>query len=119
MGMDPFPAEHELIELFECEPGLGIAGVPWTYNELRFDTTRGADRIICEIAPGYEELQLRWLRDDTEVVYLRLRWVSGLEVKLGPDAEALIATFRNEHLLQLRLQLKPTLHLRWGTSPDP
>ena len=79
--MNPFPADYELLSLFECEPTVADAGIPWAYNTLRFDTTRGADRIVCEIAPGYEVVRLSWERAGAEIVRLHLNWVQGLEIE--------------------------------------
>jgi hypothetical protein len=117
--MQPFPAEHELLQLFECEPALTDERVPWAYNCLRFDTTRGVDRLVCELEPGYEELRLYWTRNGEEIIRLDLHRVVGLEVQLSSAAEALIASFRDQHVLPLCLQLKPTIVIRWGTSLYP
>lgn len=114
--MQPFPAEHELLSLFESEPEVLDPGVPWAYNKLRFRTVRADDEIDREIEPGYEELRLRWSRAGKEVVRLDLRWVSGLAVEVADGSEALVAKFRDHHLRPLRLELRPAVHLAWGTS---
>lgn len=114
--MDPFPPKHELLSLFECEPSLTDANVPWEYNCLRFDTTRGADRIICEIEPGYEVLRLQWSRDGTEIVRLGLNWVCGLTVEVEGGREVLVGTLRDPAIEPFRLQMRPQVHLSWGTA---
>lgn len=114
--MDPFPADYELLGLFECEPALTDVGVPWAYNALRFETTRGPDHVVCEIEPGYEEVRLRWSRDGAELVRLDLHWVAGLAVEAEAGREALVGTFRDEHVRPFRLQLRPHVHFAWGTS---
>jgi len=58
------------------------------------------------------------LRDGKEVVQLDLKWVSGLAVEGHDGSEALVVTFRDQHLRPLRLQLRPAVHLAWGTSLD-
>jgi hypothetical protein len=114
--MEPFPADFELLSLFECEPTVSDSGVPWAYNCLRFDTHRGPDRVVCEIEPGYETVRLWWHRDNVEVVRLSLNWVRGLTVEKLAGVEALIALFRDPALEPLRLQLRPRVQIRWGTT---
>src|SRR5690348_10052658 len=114
--MDPFPEQHELLSLFEAEPTLADPGVPWAYNSLRFETTRGRDHLVCEIEPGYEELRLNWSHDGAEIVRLDLRWVNGLTVESSDGRESLVGTFRDAHVKPVRLQLRPIVHLTWGTS---
>ena len=117
--MDLFPAEYELLSLFECEPTLTVPGVPWAYNCLRFDTTRGADRVVCEIEPGDEIVRLTWEHDGSEFVRLDLNWVCGLGVESRDGCEALVGFFREAAIEPFRLQLKPRVHLRWGTAIHP
>lgn len=113
--MDPFPHDYELLSLFESEPTLTDAKVPWAYNCLRFETTRGPDHVTCEIEPGYEVVRLSWKRDGIEIVRLDLNWVQGLSVEDKGGQEALIGFFRDPALEPFRLQLRPFVHLRWGT----
>jgi hypothetical protein len=115
--MSPFPQEHELIGLFESEPRLADAKVPWAYNHLWFSRTIGDNLIECEIEPGYETVKLRWTRNGAEIINLGLHWVAGIRVETRPGMEALVVEFRNiNNLLPLRLQLRPTIHVAWGTS---
>jgi antitoxin (DNA-binding transcriptional repressor) of toxin-antitoxin stability system len=106
----------ELIGLFESEPVLADARVPWAYNHLTFQTQRGLNHVRCEIEPGYERLLIVWRQDDIEIVKLDLRWVSGIEVQMRNGEDVLIAHFRDEHLLDLVLQLKPNVCMHWGTE---
>ena len=117
--MKPFPEEHDLIALFECEPVLADKDVPWSYNHLTFKTTRGLDQIVCEIEPGYHTLKFEWKQNAQSLVTLDLNWVAGLTAELTGQAEALIATFRDEHLKPLRIQLKPNVSVSWGTTVEP
>ena len=117
--MNPFPEEHDLLALFECEPTLADAKVPWCYNHLTFKTRRGSDDLTFEIEPGYETLKVRWSRHDVPLVSLDLNWVSGLEAELKPESEALVAHFRDRHILPLRVQLKPTISVSWSTDVQP
>jgi hypothetical protein len=117
--MNPFPAEHDLIELFEVEPSVLDRNVPWAYNSLTFETIRGADRVVCEIAPGYGEVNVRWSRNDSDLVHLRVRRVAGLTIERMGVREVLVGTFEDKVFLPLRLQLRPAIHLSWGTTDDP
>jgi len=114
--MSPFPEQYELIGFFECEPALADAEVPWAYNSLRFDTMRGANHLVCEIEPGYEVVRLEWARDGVEIVRLEMNGVHGLIVETVGDRETLIGTFLDPVIDEFRLQLQPSVHLRWGTD---
>jgi hypothetical protein len=72
--MNPFPQEWELLSLFECEPTIVDRGVPWEYNCLIFETSRGKDHIRCEIEPGYETIKLQWWQEKNDVLTLDLHW---------------------------------------------
>lgn len=117
--MDPFPEPYELIGLFECDPVLTDAEIPWAYNSLRFDTVRGTDHVVCEIQPGYEVVRLEWTRDRVEIVRLELNSVQGLIVETVGGREALIGCFRDPTIEPFHLQLRPNVHLRWGTAVQP
>jgi len=117
--MNPFPDEWELLSLFEAEPTITDRDVPWFYNRLTFNTTRGGDGICCEIEPGYEILNIRWWNRGREKIRLELRWVSGLQVVTGSGKDYLIAHFRDRYLEDLEFHLKPVICLRWATSTEP
>jgi hypothetical protein len=85
----------------------------------RFDTTRGVERIICEIEPAYEIVRLRWERADCEIVRLELNLVHDLTVEMTDGRESLTGTFRDSVIDPFRLQLRPSVHLSWGTSAYP
>ncbi len=114
--MDPFPEEHELISLFEGEPALADARDPWFYNDLTFTTRRGNELLVCEMEPGCDTLKVAWSRDEVILVSLSLKFVSGMEVERGPASEALVVQCQDRHLLPLRIQLKPTIAVSWGTD---
>jgi hypothetical protein len=117
--MKPFPDQYELIALFESEPAVTDAGVPWAYNHLAFKRTVGDSRIECEIEPGYQELRFRWFQRDAQLVDLDLHWVSGLTIESEKGREILVAHFRERSgLMPLRIQISPTVHVAWGTMID-
>ncbi len=117
--MKPFPEQHELIGLFESEPTLTDAGIPWAYNLLRFTRTIGTSSIECVIEPGYEVLHFRWVQSGIEVVNLDLRSVSGLTIECGSGRETLVAHYREGlGVKPVRIQISPTVHISWGTTQD-
>ena len=116
--MEPFPEEWELLSVFEVEPQILDPGVPWAYNNLTFESTRGSNRILCVIEPGYERLEFTWWNNEAKHLTLNLHWVSGLTVRSGGGCDCLIASFRDPCLSPLRLQLKPTIECEWGTSNE-
>jgi hypothetical protein len=114
--MNPFPEEWELLSLFEVEPALADRDVPWYYNHLTFDTSRGDDRIRCEIEAGYEVIRLKWWNQGQERLSLDLNRVRSLKVITGSGRDYFIASFQDALLLDLEFHLKPTIYFRWGTS---
>ncbi len=116
--MDPFPEEWQLLSLFEAEPEVVDRDVPWAYNTLIFDATRGIDRVHCRIMPSYEILRLTWWQSNEMRLSLDLNWVSGLQVVTENGHECLIASFRDTHLLNLEFCLKPNVCLKWGTNTE-
>jgi len=117
--MEPFPEEHDLIALFECEPILTDKGVPWSYNHLTFTTARGDDRIVCGIEPGYHTLKFEWSKGGERLVSLDLNCVAGIRTENQGGTEALVVAFRDKNLTPLRIQLKPCVSVSWGTNIEP
>jgi hypothetical protein len=110
-------AEHELLELFEVEPVLLDAGVPWAYNTLTFTTTRGDDVVQCVLTPGYGEIALNWSRDGRVLVRLTIGQVEAIRVELGSDGEKFVASFNKmTRLRDLIVQLKPFVCVEWGLA---
>lgn len=111
--MESFPAELDLVDMFGCEPVRSDPALPWEYNAVRFETRRGRDHVVCELQPGYEELEFRWSRDGEELVRLALQDVRCLWVERETGREALVAELRGEQFLLLRLELAPRVRLSW------
>ena len=115
--MNIFPDQYELISLFESEPVLADAKVPWSYNRLRFTRTIGDSTVECIIEPGYETMKFRWVQGDTKVLDLDLHAVSGITVECEGGREALVAHFREGRgVSPVRIQLAPAVHVSWGTT---
>jgi hypothetical protein len=107
-----------LLALFEVEPIVADRGVPWLYNHMVFETTRIADRIRCEIEPGYEQIKIVWWHEERENMTLDLHWVRGLRVITGGGIDYMIASFRNPYLGDLEFHLKPEIKLHVATSAE-
>jgi len=117
--MKPFPEPHELLGLFEVEPTITDRDVPWCYNRLTYETVRGDDAISCSIEPGYGQLCLIWMRKSELVARLELDDIASLQVESSRGVEKLIAKFGNTAILDFELQLRPTIHVRWGNHRRP
>jgi hypothetical protein len=113
--MDPFPALHDLVALFEAEPAYTDPGVPAVYNRLTFVTDRGADRVRCEIEPANGRVAFAWERGGVEVARGEFDDVAALRVEAERGREALVAELRTPAARPVRLQLRPAIHLSWGT----
>ncbi len=107
--MNPFPEEWELLSLFEGEPEMTHPRIPWYCNTLTFETTRGENRIRCEIEPADEQIRLYWWQDREERLSLDLHWVRGLEVFTSSEGDYFVASLRDESLANLESHLKPSM----------
>jgi hypothetical protein len=114
--MDPFPQLHELLGFFEAEPSITERDVPWFYNRLTYETTRGENQIVCSIEPGYGQLCLIWTRENALVARLELDDILSIYVDSERGVEKLVAKFGAANVLDFEFQLKPTIHIRWGTT---
>jgi hypothetical protein len=114
--MDPFPEEFELIGFFEAEPEISDRDVPWFYNRLKFQTTRGEDNIVCAIEPGYGEMDLIWRKSGIEIAIFALRDVSALFITSSGSGEFMTAMFRYEDTLDFIFHLKPDIKMHWGNQ---
>jgi hypothetical protein len=111
------PDKHDLLALLG-EPRLADAGVPWAYNRLTFELTRGEDQIEATVAPGYGDLLIRWTRNGESLVTIQLGGVRALTVEKVKQRESLVAHFEESSRLRpLRLQLLPQVSVFWGTEP--
>ena len=86
---------------------------------LSFETRQGKDQLECLIEPVYGTMTLRWTRDGYELLYLDLTRVRGVEADKFRGRESLVAHFDEQTGLRpLRIQIRPALHVSWGTRDD-
>jgi hypothetical protein len=112
------PEEHELIAFFECEPQLLDTEVVWAYNELRFTTVRGSDKVVVEISAGWGELSVSWERDGQQLAWLKLINLEKLQVEMQRDDELLVTTgTHGDQNATLILRLKPVVAIKFKQEP--
>ncbi len=110
--MENFPKDYELIQFFESEPLLKDAGVPWCYNHLTFVTVRDTDHVEFEIQPGYGSAQLRWSRNQIDLINLCLEEIDSIKVEITTVKEVLHLLFKEgAGLRDLMIQLKPNVYV--------
>ncbi len=118
MNIDPFPEQHDLIAFFECEAILADEHVPLAYNRLTFQTQLDNEQVVCEILPGEKVLKFQWKKDGDSFVCLNVDRVKEIHIEVENKREALVAKFESETLLPLRIQLKPSISVLWGTDNE-
>ena len=112
--MESFPEDHELVGFFESEPEVTDRDVPWFYNRLTFRTTRGSHSVVCEIEPGYRQIDLTWRNAGKEMASFALREIRALRVMGSPGEEYMTVVFRGDELMDFVLYLKPDIRIEWG-----
>jgi len=119
MDIKDFPELYELLGFFESEPKLTERDAPWYYNRLTYRTTRGNDKIYCAIEPGYGQIVLIWEKSGVLVASLNLEYVNGLKLIAEKGSEKMVVSFRKStKLLDFELQLKPSIHIKWGNQSN-
>jgi hypothetical protein len=114
--MKPFPAKHELIGLFECDPEVTDPGVDWFYNHLKFSYAKRQDTLVCEIEPASGMIDITWSASGEILGVYRLRRVAGLRITMSPGEECLVAIFKDSFVEEFILWTKPRVHIQWGLA---
>lgn len=115
--MIELPAEHELISLFECEPALTDPDLPWLYNSLEFELTRGSERLKCVIDPGLDRVHLTWTSGSDELAELVVNDVRRIATEQLVERETLALSFAEDSSLgQVRVRTKPRIHVFWQSQ---
>ncbi|MCF2863748.1 hypothetical protein ABMY44_15550 [Pseudoalteromonas sp. Cnat2-41] len=117
--MDDFPEQYELLGFFESEPEFtdNIDEVPFYYNRMTYSTSRGSDAIYCVIELASGLLNLVWEKSGILVSSLHLEEITSLIVTSKNGEDKLIAKFgESSGLLDFELQLKPSVHVKWGNE---
>ncbi|WP_284640776.1 hypothetical protein [Paenibacillus silviterrae] len=115
--MDIFPEEHELIDIFECEPQLSLEelDIPDYYKQWRFVLRRQTDVLEFEVEPSISYVYLRWHQENKVLMELSLEEVHGMEIKKQENSEFVLLSFREECLKALTIRTKPYIAIVWGT----
>jgi hypothetical protein len=115
--LSAFPPDHELIGFFEAEPAILDPGVPWLYNTLTFETTRGDTHVLCKMSPSYRSLSVRLTIAEVERIDAAVGNVSSVRLDQHDGREALCATLQTrDGEGSLVLQLKPRVYLAWSVG---
>lgn len=112
--MHPFPEQSEFLEFFGAEPELTDGGVVWFYNRLAFDFSVGAGNVRIEMEPASGILHVVWSEGEMERMRLDLNRVSGLILEREESQDTMVVRLSHLRANDLRLRLRPTLHLQWG-----
>lgn len=121
MVMEPAPSLEDLVWLFETD-AIGDTTdwqTYWPYSSVSFTTVRGDYVIAFSVNPGYEDAALTLSRDGKELVALTVSGVESVLVEKLHGAEELLLRFREWRLVPLRLRLKPSVSVTWGTQLHP
>lgn len=115
-----FPEEWELIAFF------GRDSDPTDAEEAEFFGSSGftmrlddGDVLVFTLQRNFAGLYITLSRDDAKKVNLVANDLRSVRIERLHDVETLVAVFGPERdLQQVRLTLKPTLRLDWGSEPE-
>lgn len=122
MVMEPAPSLEDLVWLFETDASADTDEdwqVYWPYASVSFTTARGDYLVAFSLNPGYEDAALTLSRNGEELVAITVSGVESVAVEKLHGAEELVLRFREWKLTPLRLRLKPSVSVTWGTHLDP
>ncbi|NQX65654.1 hypothetical protein HQN90_05885 [Paenibacillus alba] len=116
--MEIFPEEHELINIFECEPQVTLEelDVPDYYKQWRFILKRETDVLEFDIEPSISYVYMRWHQENKVILELALEEVYGIEIKKQGNSEFILLLFQDERFKTLTLRTKPYISVVWGTA---
>ncbi|MDC6168054.1 hypothetical protein [Paucibacter sp. XJ19-41] len=115
--MDSPPARPELLDyvvFFETEPDW-VHPEGWYYG-VRFETTRGQDRIIATLAPDEAEFSFEWWQGD--VRRLRVQSVLAVDWRIETTStrELLRVGYNDLQVKFCELQLRPHVSIDWAMT---
>jgi hypothetical protein len=114
----PFPEPWELIAVFEGEPTLTDADLPWVYNRVSFSLVRGSELIECAIEPSSRQIDFNYVIDGRVAVALVLRQVAGLRIYQAGGTEGLVVLMEDESRGDLEVQVSPDIRFKWRDEPS-
>jgi hypothetical protein len=110
------PEAHELIGLFEAEPSLLDAGVPWVYNRVTFTTTRQNVTVTVAIEVASSVVDVALNVSGEPLGKFQLREVDSIHLERHKGAEGLRKEFRSPAIEPFVLWLKPRALVQWGSA---
>jgi hypothetical protein len=111
------PSDAELIGYFGVRPKYSDGpSIPSFYQELEFETRRGAYIVTCRIAAASGDLALSIVRDSEALVSLEVSSVVEYRIEREGNEPALVAAFSEASGIRpLVLRLGAVPHVEWGT----
>ncbi|MCM3127555.1 hypothetical protein M3625_07325 [Paenibacillus sp. MER 78] len=117
--MEPFPQEHELMELFESEPTKLDEEVPFFYNNNTYKLCRPNGELYFEIEPSHRWSRVVWKQGTASLVDLTLENIKGIDIEKRSGMEFMNFYFDEEQGVRtLLLKTKPAISVIWGTLSD-
>jgi hypothetical protein len=110
----PFPKDYELLSIFESDPELSDADVPWFYNTLTFRGEWEGQKYLIMINPSYGQMEVRFGDPSSPFTHLSITEVLALRLHEGHREAVLMVSFSPDSgrgLLKIRL--KPKLSIEW------
>lgn len=112
--VNPFPEDFELLSIFECEPEVLVADVPWFYNTLTFRGERDGLKYLIKLSPAYGDLEVRIGDPNQPITHLSITEVSTLRLHEGHGEAVLMASFSDDSGRGiLKIRLRPQLSIEW------
>ncbi|MEW6563279.1 MAG: hypothetical protein AB1400_08640 [Pseudomonadota bacterium] len=114
------PERTALVDLFQCEPRLAAAGVPWHFNTITFDTAFGEDCVQCVIEPDEGELHFVWRQGNITRISLKINSLAHLSVhRFAEEAYLLASSGKDDPNKELvKIRLRPIISVEWGSYHD-
>jgi hypothetical protein len=113
--VNPFPEDCELLSIFECDPELLDADVPWFYNTLTFRGERDGLNYFIKISPAYGDLEVCIGNPSRPITHLSITEVSALRLQESQGEAVLMASFSPDSGRGiLAIRLRPQLSIEWA-----
>jgi hypothetical protein len=94
----------DLLTFFEVEPKPRDPDVPWPYNDLLYEATRGEFHISCAVAPAYKDVRLILSINGSKLYELNAVGVNDVRSEKDASGELLEIIISSRDSLTLRLR---------------
>ena len=119
--MEPVPEIDDLRWIFESDPESAFPGDDWRgswpYSAITFTTVRSGATVRCYLEPANNTVGIVIDGDSPRHVRLDLDGIKAVTTERLHGNEELVVHFRGDRPRPaLRLRLKPTVDITWGTG---